>query len=82
MVSYFNLPIEIYRDTDTYIAECPSIQWAFSQWDTPEEAIVNLREVIAMIQDYESSQDILSSYLVTSKKIILNLPIVRELAYD
>ena len=77
MISYFNLPIEIYYDTDTYIAECTSIQWAFAEWESPEEAIANLKEVVLMIQSYENNNNICDAYLVTSKRITTNLPLMK-----
>ena len=45
----YNLQVIIELDEDgKYVAECPALQGCYTQGDTFEEVIENIREVIAM----------------------------------
>jgi predicted RNase H-like HicB family nuclease len=38
----------IERDSDGYFVSCSSLQGCYSQWDTYEEAIANIRDAIRL----------------------------------
>ena len=42
------LPIIIERDSDGYFVSCPSLQGCYSQGDTYEEAIENIKDAIRL----------------------------------
>jgi predicted RNase H-like HicB family nuclease len=45
----YNLQVIIEQDEDgKYVAECPSLRGCYTQGDTFEEAVGNIREVIEM----------------------------------
>lgn len=44
----FRFPVLIERDEDGYFASCPSLQGCFTQGDTYEEAVANLKEAIQL----------------------------------
>ncbi|HXF03916.1 MAG TPA: type II toxin-antitoxin system HicB family antitoxin [Blastocatellia bacterium] len=50
------LPLIIEPNDDGYLARCPSIQGAFAEGDTPEEAIFNCIDVIKMIAAYRAER--------------------------
>ena len=41
----------LYRSEKWWVAECPSLPGAISQGETREEAIANIREAIALVED-------------------------------
>ncbi|MEI6511836.1 MAG: type II toxin-antitoxin system HicB family antitoxin [bacterium] len=46
------LPIIIEKDKDGYFVKCPSLQGCYSQGDTYEEALANIKDAISLhIQD-------------------------------
>lgn len=48
----YNLPIIIEKDEDGYIAYCPELQGCYTQGETYEEALANIKDAIALhIQD-------------------------------
>jgi predicted RNase H-like HicB family nuclease len=48
----YNLPIIIEKDEDGYLAYCPELQGCYTQGDTYEEALANIKDAIALhIQD-------------------------------
>lgn len=48
----YNLPIVIEKDEDGYVAYCPELQGCYTQGDTYEEALTNLKDAITLhIQD-------------------------------
>ena len=52
----FTLPILIEKDEDGFYAECPVLDGCFTQGDTYEEAVENIKEAIwlslKVMQDY------------------------------
>jgi hypothetical protein len=72
----FNLPVEIEFVDDVYIAKCNIIQGAFASWDTPEEALKELIDVIKMIQDFKKNSTPLELYKTKANKYITTLPII------
>ena len=50
------LPVIVTFDEDTYIAKCLSIQGAFAEGETSEEAVEELINVIQMIKEYETER--------------------------
>jgi predicted RNase H-like HicB family nuclease len=48
----YTLPIVIEKDADGYFAQCPSLQGCYTQGDTYEEALANIKDAIALhVQD-------------------------------
>jgi predicted RNase H-like HicB family nuclease len=48
----FTLPVVIEADTDGYFVSCPTLQGCYSQGDTYEEALENIKDAIRLhIQD-------------------------------
>ena len=45
------LPIIVEKDTDGYYAFCPDIQGCYTQGDTHEEVIENIKDVIKLHLD-------------------------------
>jgi len=50
------LPVVVSFDEDVYIAKCPTIQGAFAQGETPEDAVKELINVIQMIKEYRKER--------------------------
>jgi predicted RNase H-like HicB family nuclease len=48
----YSLPVIIEKDADGYFAYCPELQGCYTQGDTYEEALANLKDAMALhIQD-------------------------------
>ena len=47
-VKHFVLPIVVEADADGYFVSCPSLQGCYSQGDTYEEAVKNIKDAIRM----------------------------------
>jgi predicted RNase H-like HicB family nuclease len=47
-MSQFTFPIIIEADEDGYYVSCPALQGCYSQGDTYEEAIANIRDAIRL----------------------------------
>jgi hypothetical protein len=71
----FNLPIEVEFVDDIYVARCNLIQWAFASWETSDEALKELIDVIRMIREFKKDTTNLSDYRMSAKKIFTSLPI-------
>lgn len=57
------LPILVERDEDgLYVAECPLFKGCYSQGETLDEALHNVREVIALVLEEKESRETLKSY--------------------
>lgn len=57
------LPLLVEKDEDGfYVVECPLFEGCYSQGETLDEALVNIREVIELIAEEKENQDILKSY--------------------
>ncbi len=57
------LPLFVEKDEDgLYVVECPVFEGCYTQGKTLDQALKNIREVIEMILEEESSQKILHSY--------------------
>lgn len=70
-----NLPVEVTYEEDVYIAKCPSIQGAFAEWETPEDAVKQLISVVEMIRDYRKES--VENYKVTTSKIFTSIPVLQ-----
>ena len=56
-------PLFVEKDEDEfYVVECPLFEGCYSQGKTLDEALKNIREVIALILEEKKSQDVLKSY--------------------
>lgn len=47
-MSQFTLPVVIEGDEDGYYVSCPSLQGCYSQGDTYEEAMTNIKDAIRL----------------------------------
>jgi predicted RNase H-like HicB family nuclease len=47
-MSEFSLPVVIEADGDGYFVSCPALQGCFSQGETYEEAIANIKDAIRL----------------------------------
>lgn len=47
-MSQFTLPIVMEADADGYFVSCPTLQGCYSQGDTYEEAIANIKDAIRL----------------------------------
>jgi predicted RNase H-like HicB family nuclease len=57
------LPIFIEKDEDDfYVVECPVLRGCYTQGETVDEALANIREVIELILEEKKNQEILKSY--------------------
>jgi len=51
-MTHYSLPIIIEKDADGYFAQCPALQGCYTQGDTYEEALANLKDAITLhVQD-------------------------------
>jgi predicted RNase H-like HicB family nuclease len=44
----FTLPVIIEKDEDGYVASCPSLQGCYTQGDTYEEILENIKDAISL----------------------------------
>lgn len=44
----YHLPIVIEQDEDGYFASCPGLQGCYSQGETYEETMINIRDAIRL----------------------------------
>lgn len=57
------LPLFVEKDEDGfYIVECPIFEGCYSQGETLDEALKNIREVIRLIIEEKKNREILKSY--------------------
>ncbi len=47
-MKHLTLPIIIERDSDGYFVSCPTLQGCYSQGDTYEEALENIKDAIRL----------------------------------
>ena len=51
-MTHYTLPVVIEKDADGYFAQCPALQGCYTQGDTYEEALANMKDVITLhVQD-------------------------------
>jgi predicted RNase H-like HicB family nuclease len=56
-------PVIVEKDEDGfYVVECPILSGCFTQGNTIDEALKNIREVIELCLDEKVNQEILKSY--------------------
>ncbi len=61
-----NLPIVVERGEDGfYVVECPVLQGCYTQGKTLDEALKNIREVIALILEEKEARETIRSYRPT-----------------
>lgn len=57
------LPVIIEQDKDGfYVAECPVLEGCYTQGRTLDEALKNIREVVALVMEEQETQDVLENY--------------------
>lgn len=60
---HHQLPLIVEKDEDgVYVVECPLFEGCYSQGKSLDEALANIREVIAMILEEKESRQILETY--------------------
>jgi predicted RNase H-like HicB family nuclease len=74
------LPIVISFEDDIYIAQCPLIDGAFAEGETPQEASRELTEVIEMILEYKKERGeginrLIGALTTESDKVVTTLTI-------
>lgn len=47
-MNHYQLPVIIERDKDGYVASCPSLRGCYTQGDTYEEVIENIKDAIKL----------------------------------
>ena len=56
----YTLPVLIEKDTDGYFASCPALQGCYSQGETYEEVLENIKDAIKLhLEDIEESGGII-----------------------
>ena len=59
----YNFPIIIERDKDGYFAFCPKLQGCYSQGDTYEEAMENIKDAVNLhVEDLVKSKENLPNF--------------------
>jgi len=59
----FQFPVVVEKDEDGfYVVECPVLEGCYSQGESLDEALRNIREVIGMCLEEESAKELLKSY--------------------
>ncbi|MBI5466521.1 MAG: type II toxin-antitoxin system HicB family antitoxin [Candidatus Kerfeldbacteria bacterium] len=56
------LPLIVEKEDNYYVVECPVLEGCYSQGKTIDEALNNIREVIAMVLDETKNKAVLQSY--------------------
>lgn len=57
------IPLYVEKDEDNYyVVECPLFEGCYSQGQTLDEALINIREVIDLILEEKSNLAILEAY--------------------
>ncbi len=57
----YTLPVVIEKDEDGYFAMCPALEGCYSQGDTYEEALENIKDAIRLVlQDMEEYEELVS----------------------
>ncbi len=57
----YTLPVVIEKDEDGYFAMCPALEGCYSQGDTYEEALENIKDAIRLVlQDMEEYKELVS----------------------
>ena len=57
------LPLFVEKDEDGfYVVECPLFEGCYSQGKTLDEALKNIKEVIALILEEKKNREIINSY--------------------
>jgi len=66
-MSIYKFSVIVEKDSDGYFALCPELQGCYTQGDTYEEALVNIKDVIRLhVEDrIESGEDIPQSESVS-----------------
>jgi predicted RNase H-like HicB family nuclease len=57
----YTLPVVIEKNEDGYFAMCPAFEGCYSQGDTYEKALENIKDAIRLVlQDMEECKDLVS----------------------
>lgn len=71
----YHLPIVIEADGDGYVASCPTLQGCYTQGDTYEEALANVKDAIRLhLEDRrETGEDIQQTRSVSLSTVEVTL---------
>lgn len=62
-IKNFRFPVLVERDEDDYyVVECPILSGCYTQGKTVDEALKNIREVIALCLEEKENQEALEIY--------------------
>ncbi len=57
-MTQYTLPIVIENDADGYFAQCPALRGCYTQGDTHEEVLANIKDAIIFhVQDRQAQHD-------------------------
>lgn len=66
-MKHITLPVVIESDADGYFVSCPSLQGCYSQGDTYEEAVMNIKDAIRLhIEDRVAAGEEIPEHLSVS----------------
>ena len=58
---HFDIPVVIEHDKDGYTASCPDLQGCYSQGETYEEVVKNIKDAIKLhLQDRQAKKELVS----------------------
>jgi predicted RNase H-like HicB family nuclease len=70
-MSQFTFPVVIEADEDGYYVSCPALQGCYSQGDTFEEAIANIKDAIRLhLEERRAAGEELPQYALVSVSMI------------
>lgn len=62
-------PVLLEKDEDGFVISCPLFDGCFTQGDTREEAIKNIKEVIEMCLEEEENRELAEKYVNNEIKL-------------
>jgi predicted RNase H-like HicB family nuclease len=66
-MKHLTLPIVVEKDSDGYFVSCPALQGCYSQGDTYEEAVANIKDAIRLhIEDHLADGEEIPEYTTVS----------------
>lgn len=59
-MTHYTLPIVIEKDADGYFAQCPTLQGCYTQGETYEEALANIKDAMILhLQDRQAQGEVI-----------------------
>ena len=70
-MKHLTLPIVVEYDSDGYFVSCPALQGCYSQGDTYEEAVVNIKDAVRLhIEDRIADGEEIPQHTTISPSIV------------